>query len=75
MGYYSSIRDFKQFSFTVIPATTKELIHDHLRKLNEDYPSEIDYWFKIEIDENDALSMEPVGEDGKAYSLEPALKG
>jgi len=74
MGYYSAISNFKQFSFTVIPATTKDLIHGHLKRLNDDYPSEIDYWFDFEIDEEGLFTMEPVGETGKAYSLEPALK-
>jgi len=73
MGYYSTISDFEQFRFQLTPGTTKEEIIRLLNAIDTDHWEQISFWLDLEIDEDSMLSLEPVGESGKAYWLEPAL--
>ncbi len=72
MGYISTMSEFKQLSFYLVPGVTKESI---LEELSEDARDELGFWFEIEVDEDDGeLRLVPQGEPGKGYYLEEALK-
>lgn len=74
MGNYSTIRDFELFPFTLNGWYSPDELKRLLEQKAPGSSDELDYWFAIEIDEDDhSLIMEPRGESGKAYALESAL--
>lgn len=74
MGYRSTITKFDQFEFKLEPGVTSDEITRRLTALDPEYAEELLFWFDLEIHEDSSLELVPVGEEGKAYNLEPLLQ-
>lgn len=73
MGYSSTVVNFEQEPFTVVPGTTPESIKRALDGCGADFGEYLDYWFTLEIDEDGELTLEDTGESGKAYELDEVM--
>lgn len=73
MGYSSSVVNFEQEPFTVIPGITPEKIRRALDDCGSDWGEYLDYWFILKIDEHGELTLEDTGEGGKAYELDEVM--